>query len=97
MFLDRQNRNKGTKTGKMGPKQQNEGTKKGTIKKRNRGTFAQTATKLPFSVLLNGRNTVSRVLFRKRELTEFCGKLAELCENSVSSLRHINNKLGGAQ
>ena len=27
----------------------------------------------------NGRNTVSRVLFRKRELTEFCGKLGELC------------------
>ena len=28
----------------------------------------------------NGRNTVSRVLFRKRELTEFCGKLSEFCE-----------------
>ena len=28
----------------------------------------------------NGRNTVSRVLFRKRELTEFCGKLGEFCE-----------------
>ena len=28
----------------------------------------------------NGRNTASRVLFRKRELTEFCGKLGELCE-----------------
>ena len=27
----------------------------------------------------NGRNTVSRVLFRKRELTEFLGKLAEFC------------------
>ena len=26
----------------------------------------------------NGRNTVSRVLFLKRELTEFCGKLGEL-------------------
>ena len=28
----------------------------------------------------NGRNTVSRVLFRNRELTEFCGKLGEFCE-----------------
>ena len=28
----------------------------------------------------NGRNTDSRVLFRKRELTEFCGKLGEFCE-----------------
>ena len=28
----------------------------------------------------NGRNTVSRVLFRKRELTEFCGKLGEFCQ-----------------
>ena len=28
----------------------------------------------------NGRNTVSRALFRKRELTEFCGKLGEFCE-----------------
>ena len=25
----------------------------------------------------NGRNTVSRVLLEKRELTEFCGKLGE--------------------
>ena len=31
-------------------------------------------------MLGNGRNTVSRVLFRKRELTEFCGKLGEFCE-----------------
>ena len=28
----------------------------------------------------NGRNTVLRVLFRKRELTENCGKLGEFCE-----------------
>ena len=28
----------------------------------------------------NGRNTVSRVLFRKSELTVFCGKLGEFCE-----------------
>ena len=28
----------------------------------------------------NGRNTVSRELFRKRELTEFSGKLGEFCE-----------------
>ena len=30
----------------------------------------------------NGRNTVSRVLFQKRELTEFCGKLGEFCEKT---------------
>ena len=28
----------------------------------------------------SGRNTVSRVLFRRRELTEFWGKLGEFCE-----------------
>ena len=28
----------------------------------------------------SGQNTVSRVLFRKRELTEFCGKLGEFCD-----------------
>ena len=28
----------------------------------------------------NGQNAVSRALFRKRELTEFWGKLGELCE-----------------
>ena len=28
----------------------------------------------------NGRNTVSRVLVRRRELTEFYGKLGEFCE-----------------
>ena len=28
----------------------------------------------------NGRNTVSRVLLRRRELSEFCGKLGEFCE-----------------
>ena len=28
----------------------------------------------------NGRNTVSRVLFRRRELTEFYGKLGEFSE-----------------
>ena len=28
----------------------------------------------------NGQNTVSRVLFRKRELTEFYGKLGEFCK-----------------
>ena len=30
--------------------------------------------------LRNGQTTVSRVLFRKRELTEFCGKLGQFCE-----------------
>ena len=32
------------------------------------------------SFIGNGRNTVSRVLFRRRELTEFCGKLGDFCE-----------------
>ena len=32
-------------------------------------------------VIGNRRTTVSRVLFRKRELTEFCGKLSEFCDN----------------
>ena len=32
------------------------------------------------STLGNGRNTVSRVLFWKRDLTEFLGKLGECCE-----------------
>ena len=36
--------------------------------------------KLFLCKLGNGRNTVSRVLFRRRELTEFCGKLGEFCE-----------------
>ena len=37
---------------------------------------------------------VWRVLFRKRELTEFLGKLGEFCEkNSVSSLLHTSNRL----
>ena len=31
-------------------------------------------------ILGNERNTVSTALFRKRELTEFCGKLGEFCE-----------------
>ena len=43
-----------------------------------------------FGMLGNRRNTVSRVLIRKRELTEFCGKLGELCKNSVSYLWHTH-------
>ena len=40
-------------------------------------------------LLGNGRNTVSRVPFRKRELTEFCGKLGEFCEKlSEFALAH---------
>ena len=31
----------------------------------------------------NGRNTVSRALFRKRELTEFCSKLGEFWEKKL--------------
>ena len=38
----------------------------------------------------NRRNTVSRVLCRKRELTKFCGKLGEFCEKlAESALAHI--------
>ena len=40
----------------------------------------------------NGRNTVSRVLFRKRELTDFSVSSAK---NLVSSLWHTNNRLRG--
>ena len=43
----------------------------------------------PWVSLGNGRNTVSRVLFRRRELTEFCGKLDEFCEeHGESALAH---------
>ena len=35
------------------------------------------------ATLGNGRNTVSRVLFHKRELTEFWGKLGEFCEKKL--------------
>ena len=44
----------------------------------------------------NRRNTVSRVLFGKRELTEFCGKLCEFFEKLTEfTLAHIINRLGG--
>ena len=50
----------------------------------------------PREYLGNVRNTVSGVLFRKRELTEFCGKRGELCgKNSVSLLRCTNTRLRG--
>ena len=32
------------------------------------------------SSLAHGQNTVSRILFQRRELGEFCGKLGEFCE-----------------
>ena len=41
----------------------------------------------------NGRNTVSRVLFRKRELTEFCGKLGEFWEK-LGEFALAREKLG---
>ena len=34
---------------------------------------------LVLAIVGNGRNTVSRVLFRRREFTEFRGKLGEFC------------------
>ena len=44
----------------------------------------------------NGRNTVSRVLFRRRELTEFYGKLGEFCEKlGEFALARTNNRLRG--
>ena len=44
----------------------------------------------------NGRNTFTRVLFRKRELTEFCGKLGEFCDKlGEVYLWHTNNRLRG--
>ena len=33
-----------------------------------------------FPFMGNGQSTVSRVLFRKRKLTEFCAKLGKFCE-----------------
>ena len=53
------------------------------------------AENLLLPTLGNGRNTVSRVLFRRRELTEFCGKLGEFCDKLGESLWHTNNRLGG--
>ena len=41
------------------------------------------------AILGNGWNTVSRVLFRKRELTDFCGKLGELCEKTQKKLGEL--------
>ena len=40
----------------------------------------------------NKQNTVSWVLFRKRELTEFCGELGEFCEK-LGKFGHANNRL----
>ena len=51
------------------------------------------------SMLGNGRNTVSRVLFRRRELTEphwvFGANLVSSAKNWVSSLCHTNSMLRG--
>ena len=52
-------------------------------------------TKDPSSKIGNRRNTVSRVLFPRRELTEFGGKRGEFCENLVSSHWHTKNRLRG--
>ena len=46
------------------------------------------------ALLGNGRNTVSRVLFRRRELTEFYGKLGEFCEK-LGELWCTNSRLRG--
>ena len=46
-------------------------------------------------VVGNGRKTVSSVLFRQRGLIDFCGKLGEFCENSVTLLWRTDNGLGG--
>ena len=55
---------------------------------------------LGFPYLGNGWNTVSRlesrVLFRNRELTEFCGKLGKFCEKlGEFTLAHTHNGLRG--
>ena len=44
------------------------------------GTKIRKIRKLSFCNFSGLKNTVSRVLFRNRELTEFCSKLAEFCE-----------------
>ena len=49
---------------------------------------------LRLACCLGNRRTVLRLLFRKGHLTEFCGKLGELCKtNLVSSFWHTNNTL----
>ena len=45
-----------------------------------KGYFVVKIVREGLVVIGNGRNTVSRVLFRRRELTEFWGKLGEFCE-----------------
>ena len=41
----------------------------------------------------NGQNTVSTVLFRKRELNAFCSKLSEFCEKLGAFALAHNNRL----
>ena len=50
-----------------------------------------------FGFLGNGRNTVSRVLFRKRELTvtEFRAKLGEFCKRLAEFVLAHNKRLNG--
>ena len=42
--------------------------------------FGNPVQHMPVTILGNGRDAVSRVLLRKRDLTEFCGKLGEFCK-----------------
>ena len=59
-----------------------------------RGHFSDFA--LLTETIGNGRNTVSSVLFRKRELTEFCSKLGEFWEKlGEFALAHTNRRLKG--
>ena len=62
--------------------------------------FPRKCQKIPRNDLGNGRNTVSRVLFQKRELTgenslSSASNSVRPAKNSVSSLWHTNNGLRG--
>ena len=53
---------------------------------------AQTSA-IQFLELGNGQNTVSRVLFRKRELTEFLGELCEFFDKlGELAFAHTQNR-----
>ena len=57
--------------------------------------FLLPISKDPSSRIGNKRNTVSRVLFQKRVLTEFCAKLSEFCEKlGEFELAHKPRKSG---
>ena len=57
--------------------------------------FVGTGISLLNTLLGHGWNTVSTILLRKRELTEFCGKLTELCGKLGSEWVHFGTQIKG--